>query len=102
MYDHPGLRQGERQKHANGKQGDQPVRVAAEDDDEDARGNRQQDDAVGEDQAVAKAGKLARQESVLRQDSRQAGKAGKARVCRNRQDQHRADLDQVIGGAVVQ
>ena len=83
----PGLAEGEPGEHAERVQRDQRRDVALEDDDQHAGDDGEEDDAVGEHQAVAAVGELAGQEAVPGDDRRQPGEVGVGRVGGQDQDQ---------------
>ncbi len=70
--------------------------VAAEQDDQVLRWQRQQANAVGKYQAISQPGELAWEETVFRQDGSQPRKSGETGIGCHCQDQHGADLYQVI------
>ena len=94
--EHPGLRQRERQEHANHVERDQLVRVAVEHPDQTAGRHAERDDAVAERQLVALVHELPRHEAVARDDRRQPRKVGVRRVRRQHQDRHRHHLQRVV------
>ena len=93
---HAGLRQGERDEHADHVERQQRLRVAAERDDEDRREDREHQDAVREREPVALVHELARQVAIARHDRRQPREVGVRGVRRQHEDQRRAGLEQVV------
>src|SRR4029077_4290098 len=71
--DHAGLRKGEGQKGADGVEGNQPFCDAAEKNQEKTAEQREDDDAVGVDQAAAAIGEDVRQIIVLGNGREEAG-----------------------------
>ena len=84
---HAGLRQGERQEHADGVERDQGGDAGLEEDDQQAGDQSQRHDAPREDQPAAPVGELPRQETVAGVQRAQPGKVGKRRVGRHDQDE---------------
>src|SRR4051794_7596326 len=87
MPDHAGLRKRERQKNADRVERNEAARIAAKASDQQAREQREDDDAVGEDKLVSAVAKLFRNKPVA---GKQAGKAREVRKsCVRRKDQYR-------------
>ncbi len=85
--DHPDLREGEADEHADRVQRDQGVRVAAERREQAEGDRREDDDAPRVGQPVAAERELAGHEPVLGEDRREAGERVEARVCGQEQDE---------------
>ena len=77
---HPGLRQGKRQKHAQGVKRDQRVGAGAKEVNQAATQQCQHHDAVGKHEPVAEVGQLAGQKPIAGQDRGQPREVGKAGV----------------------
>jgi hypothetical protein len=90
----PALGEGEVGEHADGVERDQRGHDAAEDDDQDHRGEGQDADAARVDEAVADVVELARQEAVARHEGGQQGEAVEGGIRREHEDHHRDDLDE--------
>ena len=82
MPDHADLTQRERHEHPDDVQLDQRRHLGTERDDERDRGEREEQDAVGERQPVTTRVQLARQETVLRENG----------------SQHREPVERGVGG----
>ncbi len=93
--DHADLAERERHEHADDVELDERGDLGAERDDERDRGERQEQDAVGERQPVAAGVQLPRQETVLGQNRSQHGKAVERGVGGEHQDQRGDPGDQV-------
>jgi hypothetical protein len=65
---HTALRKRESEKDSHGVQGNQAVRLSTEDNDKESSQRTQSEDAVGENQSVAKVGQLPWQIAVTSQD----------------------------------
>src|SRR5205085_9995188 len=74
--DHAGLRERERAEDAERVEGQHRLLRPLEDDDEYRREDGEDDDAVGEDEAVATVGELARQKPVSREQGGEAREVG--------------------------
>ncbi len=96
MNHHARLRDRERDKDADHVQRDERVGVAAEHHQQQAGERAENQDAVGEGQAVALVHELAGQKAVAGDDGGQAREVGIRRVGRQDQDQHRGCLDAVV------
>ena len=99
---HARLRQRERREDADDVQLDQGIQAAREGPDQQARQGCQDDDSVGEDQAVAAVRELARHESVAGQDRGQARKVLIGGVRRQDQDRGGEYLDDVEAEAAAE
>ena len=97
---HPGLRQREREERADREEGDEPIGDAAEDDEQDAREEREHDDAVREDEPPAAHREGVGEEAVEREDAAEAREVGEAGVRGEREHgDDRGDRDVVEGAA---
>ena len=93
--DHAGLAEGERDEHPDDVELDQLGRLGVEGVDEHAGEQREQDDAVAEDQPVAAVVHLPRHVAVLREDRGEHREAVERGVGRQHQDQRRDQLHEV-------
>ena len=94
---HARLRERERQEYAYGVEGDEPRGVALEHPRQQRREEGQQEDAVGEDQAVPQVGELLRQEAVAGHQARQAWEVGKRGVRGQHQNRRCRCLHEIVG-----
>ena len=98
----PALRHGEGDEDADGVEREQLVGLALEDDEEHAGQPGQDDDAVGEHEAIALGGELAGNEPVAGQEEGQPREVGERRVGRQQQDEHGHGLDLVVHEPVAE
>ena len=71
--------------------------IAAEDHEQQPRKDAQPDDAVGKREPVALVHELARQEPIARENGREPRKIRVRCVRSQHQNEHRRDLDRVVG-----
>ena len=87
MHHHPGLGEGEAQKHPHRIEGDQPGDAAAKDHDQHPGKATEGQDSVAKHQPIAQGSELAGQVAVLGQEVGQAGEVGVGRIGGEEQDQ---------------
>src|SRR4029453_8514749 len=97
---HARLGKGEGGDHPDGVQRDEVVGVGPEGDDQEHGRGRQDQDAVGVDQAVPALAQLAGQDGVVSGEGGQQREAGERGVGRQDQDQQGGHLDGDEGGRV--
>ena len=87
MADHTPLRERERDEHTDRVERQHRLFAGVEDDDQQCGQQPENQNAVGEDKAVATAGELAREKAIARQDRGQSRKVRVARIGRKHQDE---------------
>ena len=92
VHDHPGLREGEGDEHADGVERDQRARCDREPDEQDRGGDGERDRAVAERQAVSEPQEQARRVPVAGHEGQQAREAVERGVGRQQQHQRGRDL----------
>src|SRR5712692_1488986 len=96
MLDHAALAQREGDEHADRVQRDEIRDTARERDDETGGDEREQHDATRERETVASELEDARQETIARQDAREAREIGEGGVRGEHQQQRGRDLYEVV------
>src|SRR3990172_6318650 len=96
MFDHAGLRECERDEHAQRVEGDQPGDLAAKSRQEDRSRYGQDHDPVGIGKPVATEGELAGGEAVAGKDRAEGRKAVETGVRGEEQDKRGPDLVGVV------
>jgi hypothetical protein len=96
VHHHARLGERERTEGAHRKQGDQPIRDAAEDDEENRRQGRQDHDADRMDETAAAGHERMRQKIIVGNHAAESREPGKARVRRQRQNREHARNGDVV------